>query len=349
MEPAGASHPTPPSFTEDELIAAIRRVLSGDHPGVVLGVGDDAALVEGSRPGAELVLTTDMLVEGVHFDRAVVAPRDLGYKAIVVNVSDVAAMAGSPRYALLSLGLSPGVEPAWVMELYGGIRAACDEYALSLVGGDLSRGRDVVLAVTVVGAVQSGRAVPRSGARAGDRIVVTGALGAAAGGLALTRTPPARLGDALGSDWGRELLRALDRPVARVGEAETLAQAGATAMMDLSDGLALDLHRLCRESGVGARVRLADVPVAPQVRLLAGVLDVDPLALALSGGEDYELVATLPLDGVARARSDLDERFGVALTEVGEVVEAELGYVAVRDDGSERELEPRGWDHFGTG
>ncbi len=330
-------------LTEDELVAAIRKVLSGEAPGVVVGAGDDAAVVE---PGTgEQVLTTDMLVEGVHFDRRLVSARDLGYKAIVVNVSDVAAMAASPRYALVGLALTAEVEASWVIELYGGMRTACDEYALTLVGGDLDRAEEVVVAVMVVGEVAPGRAVRRSGARVGDRLVVTGSLGAAAGGLALSRSHPSRLGEALGSEWGRRLLDAHRRPVARVGEAQTLAQAGATAMIDLSDGLAKDLSRLCAESGVGARVDLASVPVAEALGPAERALGVVPLELALSGGEDYELLATLDASAVDGARLELHDRYGVTITDIGAIIEE--GLIAVDPDGRESPLEPKGWDHFG--
>jgi thiamine-monophosphate kinase len=333
-------------FTEDELIQEIRRILSGEASGVLLGPGDDAALVEAG--GGLVVLTTDFLVEGVHFDRGTFSPRDLGYKALTASVSDVAAMAGSPRYALVGLGLPPDAEAAWVVELYGGLREAAGEYAVVVVGGDLSRSDRVVLAVTVTGEVARGRAVSRSGARPGDRVVVTGVLGAAAGGLHIARADRRLVNEALTSNWGRELLRAHFRPVARVGEGQTLAQAGATAMMDVSDGLAIDLGRLCRESGAAAAVRLADVPVAPGLELLAKVmndLDLDPLDLALGGGEDFELMATIPRDSVEPAGQALRERFGTPLTEIGEIREGS-GLIAVGEDGSERDLEPKGWDHF---
>jgi len=332
-----------PALTEDQLLAAIRKVLSGQGPGVLAGVGDDAALVEtGSGDG---VLTTDLLVEGVHFDRGTTGPRDLGYKAIVVNVSDLAAMAASPRYALVSIALPPGVGPSWVMELYGGMRTACEEYALSLVGGDLSRGGEVVISVSAMGEVARGRAVLRSGATPGQRIVVTGTLGASAGGLLLSRAPSPAAAEAVGSDWGRDLLAAHVRPVARVGEAQTLAQVGATAMMDVSDGLALDLTRLCAESAVGARIELDRVPVAPGLGELARVVRCDPLELALSGGEDYELLAVLDPLVVEKARAKLHERFGVPLTDIGDITDGSK-LVAVDASGAERPLEPKGWDHF---
>lgn len=325
--------------TEDELLAAIRKVLSGTAPGVVVGVGDDAAVVEAGS--GERVLTTDMLVEGVHFDRGLASARDLGYKAIVMNVSDVAAMAASPRFALASLALSPETDAAWTMELFGGMRGACDEYALSLIGGDLNRGDAAVVSITVVGEVAPGRAVLRSGAQVGDRVVVTGSLGAAAAGLLLAKSAPGR---AVASEWGRELLAAHFRPVARVGEAQTLAQAGATAMMDISDGLAKDLGRLCAESRVGARIDLGRIPVAKGLGPAAEVLGLDPLETALSGGEDYELLATIAPAAVEGARAELRERFGVTLVDIGAIIEE--GLCAVDQDGREFPLEPKGWDHF---
>ena len=222
-------------LSEDELIKAVARLLSGSEPGVVVGLGDDAAVVE---PGAgQLVLTTDLLAEGVHFERGAISARDLGAKAITVNVSDVAAMAASPRYALVAIAAPSDVDAAWVVELVGGMRDACAEYALALVGGDTNRADLVVVSVAMVGEVAPGRAVLRSGARVGDRVVVTGSLGAAAGGLALSRAASGRAADALSQPWGRVLIEALERPVARVGEAQVLARVGATALMDLSDGL----------------------------------------------------------------------------------------------------------------
>jgi thiamine-monophosphate kinase len=330
-------------LSEDELVAAITRLLSGEQPGVVVGLGDDAAVLQ---PGSgQQLLTTDLLVEGVHFERGSISARDLGAKAVTVNVSDIAAMGGSPRAALTSIALTPDIEAAWVIELYGGMRDACAEYALALVGGDTNRGDLLMISVSVAGEVAPGRAVTRSGARPGDAIVVTGSLGAAAGGLALSRTSTSKTAEALSQPWGRPLVDALERPVARVGEGQTLARCGATAMMDLSDGLAKDLSRLCRASGVGARVELGAVPVSAALVDGASTLGVDALELAIGGGEDYELLATLDEADAESARRSLDEAFGVALTRVGTVVEGS-GLVAVAADGDEAPLEPSGWDHF---
>jgi thiamine-monophosphate kinase len=327
-------------LSEDELIAAVGKVLSGASPSVVVGIGDDAAVV--TSGSGETVLAADMAVEGVHFDRALASARDIGAKALTVNLSDLAAMAASPRHALVSLALAPDVRAAWVIELFSGLRDVAHEHAMSIVGGDLSRGDRVVVSIAVTGEVAPGRAVTRSGARVDEQVVVTGSLGAAAGGLVLMRSGLAPQHAA--SWWARELERAYLRPVARVGEAQTLAAAGATAMIDVSDGLALDLFRLCRASGVGARLELGSIPVAEALLEAEGVLDIDPVALALDGGDAYELALTLPPTCVEPARAALSQRFGVSLTQIGVIIEE--GFTAVDEAGGERPLEPRGWDHF---
>jgi thiamine-monophosphate kinase len=312
---------------ERALLEAIRKVLSGTGPEVRVGVGDDAAVV---APGTgELVLTVDQMVEGTHFDRSIATAREIGYRAVVVAVSDVAAMAGSPRSALGALALTGETDEAWTMELVSGMREACDEYALWLVGGNLTRGREISVAVTVIGEVAPGRAVRRAGARVGDLLLVTGSLGGAAAGRRLARVTRDRSPERLAA------VSAYLRPAARVGEAGVLAAHGATSMIDVSDGFALDLANLTDASRVGVRVRLADLPVA------AGAT----LADALSGGDDYELLVTVPdaasADG---ARVDLRDRFGVPLAIVGEITAS--GLIAVEADGRERTLDPGGWDHF---
>lgn len=330
-------------LTEIELVRGIRRVLSGSAPGVVVGVGDDAAVVD-PRPHPA-VLTADMLVEGVHFEIGATAPHDLGHKAVTVNVSDIAAMGGSPRFGLACLAVSKKLEASWIMELYGGMRQAANDYGMTLVGGDTSRGEVAVISVTVIGEVGAGRAVTRGGATPGDVLVVTGSLGGSAGGLRVARAGHGSQTEALSSEWGRALVGRHERPAARVGEGQTLAASGATAMIDLSDGLALDLSRVCEASGVGARVRLEAVPLAGGLEELGRLLGGEALDLALHGGEDYELLAAMPREAVEPAREALGDRFGTTLTEIGEVT-AGPEIMAVSDDGSEGALEPKGWDHF---
>jgi thiamine-monophosphate kinase len=327
--------------TEDELVAAIARVLSGAGPDVRTSIGDDAAVVQ---PGVgDLVLAADALIESVHFDRAISSARQIGYRAVVVNVSDIAAMAASPRFALVSLGLAGDVDASWVMQLFGGMREAADEYALSIVGGDLSRAAEVVISITVTGEVTPGGAVLRSGARPGDRLVVTGSLGAAAGGLVLARARGA--GRYARSAWAGPLEEALERPTARVGEGRMLARSGATAMMDTSDGLAMDLPRLCAASHVGAELELARVPVAEALIDGADELGVDPLQLALGGGDDYELIAAMPPAAVDDAALELRRAFGVSLAPIGRIIDG-MDIVAVAADGSSAPLARGGWDHF---
>lgn len=313
--------------TERELLAAIRKVLSGTGPEVVVGVGDDAAVLS---PGSgQTVITTDVLVEDVHFRRGLTSARDLGYKAVVVSVSDVAAMAASPRAAVCALTLPGDVDAAWTMELFGGMREACDEYALWLVGGNLAAGAQVSVAVTATGEVAPGHALLRSGAEVGDVVAVTGRLGASAAGL--------RLSDLHGG-WDEDQRAAIGRhlrPVARVGEAQVLERCGATAAIDISDGLGRDLSRLCEASGLGVELDVREIPVAPAATLEE----------ALAGGEDYELLATLPDAGaIAAAARELHERFGVPLTSIGRITAS--GLVAPDDAGHDRALASMGWDHF---
>jgi thiamine-monophosphate kinase len=275
-----------------------------------------------------MVLTTDAMVEGTHFRLALTTARDLGAKATNVSLSDVAAMAASPRYALCALTLSEGVDAAWVMELFGGIRQACDEHALWLVGGNLTRGSDLAIAITVVGEVAPGRAVLRSGARPGDEIVVTGSLGGAAAGRRLVEGSEHRgLGPA-----ERDAIHRWTRPTARVGEAAILARSGASSMIDLSDGLALDLSRLCDASIVGARIDAASVPVHERAAL-------DD---ALGGGEDYELLATIA-DG-ADAAAEVRRTFGVELTSIGVITDRRA--LLLIDPGGDHPLAAAGWDPF---
>jgi thiamine-monophosphate kinase len=312
---------------EDELITAIGRVLSGAGADVLVPVGDDAAVVRGGT--GDLVLTTDALVEGTHFDRALSTPRDVGYKAIAASVSDIAAMAASPRYALCALTLSNDVDAGWAMELFGGMREASDEFACTLVGGNLARGSEVSVVISLTGEVARGAAVRRSSAEPEHLVVVTGVLGGAAAGRRLAHR---------GAPWTEDELDAIRRharPVPRVGEAPVLARHGVTAMIDVSDGLTRDLARICEASGVGARVDLGKVPAHPAA-------DVGE---ALGGGEDYELLATMRSEAAfADAARELAEVFATPLTAIGTITRE--GLEATDDLGVTRPLEPAGWDHF---
>lgn len=290
---------------------------------MVLGIGDDAALLE--APAGWLVATCDALLAGRHFAPED-DPADVGWKALAVNLSDLAAMGARPRHALLALNL-PEADGEWLERFLDGFLAIAHEHGVALVGGNLARG-DLSITVTLLGEVAAGRALRRDGGRAGDRLWVTGALGAAAAALASLRR-----GERPPPDWRARL----DRPVPRVSAG--LALAGlAHAAIDLSDGLLADLDRLCTASGTGAEIDLSALPFAPGLEALG---DDDRLAFALGGGEDYELLLALP--------PGLDPRPQLAdslpITAIGTLT-AEPG-IRLRDArGALRPVGAMGFDHF---
>jgi thiamine-monophosphate kinase len=319
--------------------------------GVVVGIGDDAAAVE---VGPFALVTTDSLVEGVHFLRAAAPPRLLGRKALSVNLSDVAATGGLARYATVSLCLPADLELAWLDALYDGLLERAAEADVGLVGGNLSRRAEgIVVDVTLLG--DAGQLLLRSGARAGDHVVVTGALGAAAEGVRLL-AEGARLDDdgelvASGiwteSSRGAVLacVRAQLDPRPPLAFARAIVERGlAHAGMDLSDGLWSDLAEMCRQSGLAAVIAAAAIPVDARAASLEKARGGDALALALHGGEDYELLLAVGRDELA-AVVELGRVWGVEATAIGEFRAGEPG-VTIRDASGERPLAPGGNDHF---
>lgn len=313
------------------LIERLRQIVGEPDEGEVW-VGDDAAVLR--APAGTILFTTDLMIEGVHFDLEITGPEDLGYKALAVNVSDVAAMGGIPRRALVSLGLKPQMETEWVERLYRGMRECADEFDMAIAGGDISRSDCLLLSVALLGNPAGRLVIERKGARVGDVICVTGTLGESAAGYRLLRA---------GIKERADLKDRHLRPTPRVKEVEILRRQLPTAMIDVSDGFAADLAHLCEQSEVGAIVRSSDLPLVD----LTGVeLDRDPLDLGLHGGEDYELIFTIPADRADEALSKVTRETKTAVTVVGEIVEGR-GMVLVTD-GEESELEARGWDHLRT-
>jgi thiamine-monophosphate kinase len=300
---------------EDDLVRLIRELVRRRAPGLLTGVGDDCAVLE-TRGGASLLATTDLLVEDVHFRRRWAEPADIGAKAIAVNVSDIAAMGGTPRWALVGLGCPEGTGRDEIEAFYEGALAVADAYGVVIVGGDTSTSSGWVVSVTLLG--DAARPVLRSTARPGNVVAVTGALGQAAAGLAILERETAPRG--IEAAQLAEVTTAHLRPRPRVDEGRWLAGAGGvTAMMDLSDGLATDLARLIAESGVGARVDVERLPVAAATRIVADALDVDPIDWATGGGEDYELLVVCDPAALERLREGLAEATGTALSAVGEI------------------------------
>jgi thiamine-monophosphate kinase len=310
---------------EAGLIALVTSYLPRP-PEDELWAGDDAALI--SLGSGDVIVTTDTMVEGHDFDLAWCDGFDLGWKVVAVNVSDVAAMAGTPTHAVATLALPPRTPVALADGIGRGLAAAAERWGVAVVGGDVSAAPLVTLGVTVLGRAE-GRAVRRSAARAGDLVCVTGSIGGAWAGLQLLRA--GRL------DASRALVERQLRPVARVEEGRALAEAGATAMIDVSDGFAVDLTRLMAASGTGCVVDPARVPLDPDLGVLAeaGLRREDELLVgAILGGEDFELLATLPRE--------------VALPEGVTVVGEVTGDRTLRlgDDDLEEMGRNEGWDHL---
>ncbi len=328
---------------ERELIDIIAAAAGGNGQGLLQAMGDDCAVIE-KEEGRVWLLTMDSLVESVHFDPAWHPPDLLGRKAVSVNVSDVAAMGGEPRFILLSLALPPGFADSRVSAFVDGFTAACRDYGCLLVGGDtVASPAGISISVTAVGEAATGRVLYRAGARPGDTVWVSGPLGLAAAGLDLFRAGAATREPAL-----RPLLAAHLDPRARTGLGRLLAESDMVhAMMDLSDGLATDLAHICRRSGVGARIRADLLPRHPGLERAAAILGRDPVAWMVSGGEDFELLFTAAA-GDAAGLGRLAAASGYRLHPVGRIVEGE-GVVLVTPGAGgevEEDISFRGYEHF---
>ena len=304
---------------------------------LLVDTGDDTAAWQ-TGTACEL-FTTDTMVEGIHFTRQTTPWRDLGWKAVAANVSDVASMGGLPTYALITLGLPPETVVADIEEMYRGMLELGGEYGMAIVGGDIVRS-PVLFVTTALTGVAQRPPLLRSKARPGDLVAVSGYLGSSGGGLRLLLECPDVAGEA--ADFLRTAHR---RPAPAVRQGQLLAEAGIVTAMDVSDGLTDDLGKLCAASGVAARVRASAAPVHP---LLRQQFPGDCMALALGGGEDYVLLFTGPPGVVEPIIPQLGEGSAV-IGSIEAVGEADaLGRAAVVDDaGQEISLAGRGWDHFG--
>jgi thiamine-monophosphate kinase len=331
-----------------------------------VGIGDDAAVIR-QYSDRDFVLTTDLLVEGIDFHPQTTPPQLLGHKALAVSMSDIAAMGARPRWALASVGFANDVwDSNFKDDFFTGYLRLADRYGVTLAGGDVSAAQQIVIDSILVGEVTTGRAVLRSTAQPGDQIFVTGSLGGAAAGLKLielgarvsepravatgsgdtaqanaSSTSESRLSDAT-DDYSIQalLLRQLS-PQPRVGWGIVLGEEHlATSMIDISDGLSSDLHHLCDESKVGAVIDAASLPLDENVVQLCGRRALDPLALALHGGEDFELLFTVAPENVARLPKRVDD---VPVSHIGEITPSA---VRIREKNREWDLQPQGFQHF---
>lgn len=307
------------------------------------GVGDDCAVLE--YKDTEVLVSTDMLVEGIHFDLTYVPLKHLGYKAAVVNFSDIYAMNGHPRQITVSLALSKRFTVEHMEALYSGIRLACEIYGVDLVGGDTTSSRSgLVISVTCIGDAPKERIAYRSGAKDTDLICVSGDLGSAYMGLQLLeREKVASAGqkDFQPQFQGKEyLIERQLKPEARRDVIENLEKAGIvpTSMMDISDGLSSELLHICKASGVGCRVYEDRIPIDYQTALMAEELNMNLVTAAMNGGEDYELLFTVPL----HLHDEIKKIPGVKV--IGHITDAGLGCAMVTRDGSEMEIRAQGWN-----
>lgn len=331
------------------LIARLTRGLPG-RADVVLPAGDDAALLDlGGGADALLAATCDAQVEGRHFMRGVATPEEIGWKALAVNLSDIAAMGAEPLWALVSLLLPAEESVAELDGVYAGMRALALRYGVAIVGGNIAgTSGPLTIDITLLGRVARARALRRAGGRPGDALLVTGALGAAAAGVLLatgaTSNGAARVG--IAADLAERAHDAMAAPEPRVAEGRALAASGVvTAMLDVSDGFAADLGHLCTASGVGALVEEAELPIAPAAAAVAPIYGRAPRDLALYGGEDYELLLSVRPEGVHAAVEAVRSVGGTARV-VGRLT-ADVGRIeSEAPSGERRRIEPRGWDHL---
>jgi thiamine-monophosphate kinase len=328
---------------EFPLIDRVEEIVAIHRPDVVVGIGDDVAVL--ADQGAELILATvDSQVENSHFLRHLITPRQLGRRALAINLSDIAAMGGRPQYALVSLALPTDTEVAWVDELYRGLREEGDHFGVAVVGGNMARSPGgIFIDVCVLGRVHRDHLLLRSGARPGDHVLVTGQLGDSTAGLSLLLDPELSVAP---SERERLLARHFT-PTPRLPEAAIIARSGlATAMIDVSDGLSSDIGHICDRSQVGGRIWAERLPISQTTRHVAELTHKTPWGLALEGGEDYELCFTTPPEAAEELALAVSRETGTPVAIVGEILPADEGRWLVFEDGQEVPLEARGWEHF---
>lgn len=336
------------SLGEFGLIDRLTRDFPLKNESSVLGVGDDAAIID-VPDGMEVLVTTDLLLEGVHFDLRYVPLKHLGYKAAIVNFSDIFAMNGTPKQITVSIGVSSRFTVEHIDEVYAGIRLACEAYGVDLVGGDTSASvTGLVISITCIGYTAKGMEVRRSGAKETDLICVSGDLGAAYMGLQLLEREnkvAAESGDPnFQPDFaGKEyILQRQLRPEARKDIVESLHSAGIhpTSMMDVSDGLSSELLHICRNSNVGCRIYEDRIPIDYQTAVMAEQLNMNVITAAMNGGEDYELLFTVPLTD----KDKIDKIKDVKM--IGYITKPDLGAALVTRDGNEISVRAQGWNAF---
>ncbi len=331
-------------LSERALIRLIREKSSTSAPDLIQGIGDDCA-VFGSPEAGQWLITTDTLVDHVHFDRHWHPPELLGRKSIAVNLSDIAAMGGRPRFVLLSLCLPPSLASDWLQCWLSGVSAILAEYGCILIGGDTVRGRELVISVTVIGEAACNHILYRSGARPGDIVYVSGPLGSAAAGLALFQR--AKKEGTPSGQWPKwqALLDAHLNPAPQVDLGQQLGLSGCvTSMQDISDGLATDLAHICHESGIGSILYEERLPCLPSLDSAAIFLATEKLDLLLKGGEDYQLLFTVPPDRKKELEMQLLSTPHHQIYPIGTIIEGQ-GVLLEKNDGTRSDITFKGYEH----
>lgn len=309
---------------------------------VTVGIGDDTAAFI-PRSGYEVLLTCDSIVEGRHYLPEYIRPLDLGRRAMVVNISDIGAMGGKPLYALISLGLKSEISVQDVEEIYRGFLLELNPFGASIIGGNITKsGNGMFIDITLIGEVEQGKALRRSGAKPGDAILVTGYPGQAAAGLRLLLQEP---GDPTIKE--HPLVKIYNTPTHRAQLGSLIAQtACANALIDTSDGFLGDLGHICEESGVGAELMKEKFPMSAVLREAALRLKADPNDFFLGDSDDYELIITCRPENVSRIRTAISQHSSVHVSEVGKVTDQPGEIFVVLADGKKNPVKPSGWDHF---
>ena len=330
------------SLGEFGFVERLTKDIKPINKETVMGIGDDAAVLQfGSNE--EVLITTDLFMEGVHFDLTYFPLRHLGYKVVVANISDIYAMNGTPKQITVSLGISRKFCIEDIEELYSGIRLACEQYGVDIVGGDTTSSlTGLAISITATGTAPKGTAVKRSTAKETDLICVTGNLGAAYMGLQLLeREKIATAGQDVQPDFaGKEyILERQLKPEARKEVIEKLRSENIrpTAMMDISDGLASELMHICKQSGVGCRIYEERIPIDYQTAVMAEELNLNVITCALGGGEDYELLFTVPIADHEKVAAMKDIRV------IGHIVSDTMGLALITRDGVEMQIKAQGW------
>jgi thiamine-monophosphate kinase len=322
----------------------IARITAGlpQSAGVIVGVGDDAAVLD-IGCGELLVATCDAQVEDTHFRLRHTNPHDIGQRALAVNLSDIAAMGARPRFALISLLMPPTLDIAVLDGIYEGLREEAAQFDVALVGGNIARNAErLIIDITLLGTGTRNMLLRRDSAKPGDAVMVTGSLGSAAAGLLVLEDE--QLAAKIPSEKLVGVLAALRTPTPRVAAGQWLAQHDVTTGVDVSDGLAADLSHICEASGVGAHIEAESLPIQPEVVTLATLAGREPQDLALFGGEDYELVFTVPADRVDVLAHELFVATGVKATAIGTICEGSA--MTLLRQGKPSPLRSNGWDHL---